>query len=338
MAEYFEQRAMELEEEVYSKSLDFIKRLKKLFRESEKAVKLKINEFYADFAIENQISYRESQRILNSDEFRNWRMSIDDYIALAEDTGDESLIKELDILSKRSQINRLDSLLTQIKAEQDLLYSKQLSLFNQHMTSIYSTSYYTTVYNTQNYLKLYYSFAVVDSDVIKKILMYKNAGSTLSQKIWGNHRKKLFAEVQEKIAQGLATSKGNREIVKEIAERYQVAYSNASRLVRTESSFYLNQANLTGLKETFADEYIYVATLDKRTSDICRELDGKIFKITDAKVGVNYPPMHPYCRSTTAIYIPDVTKYEQRVMRNNDRKSVVKEYMTYSEWENKFIK
>lgn len=337
MAEYFEQRSMMIEDRVYNESTAFIKRLKRLFRESEKIVELKIKEFYADFAIDNQISYREAQRILNDKEFREWRMTLEEYIALANDTGDETLIKELDILSKRSQINRLDSLLSQIKAEQDLLYSKQLSLFNEHMTTVYSSSYYSAVYNTQNYFKLYYSFSVVDSEVIKQILKYKNAGSTLSQKIWGSHRKKLFTEVQDKIAQGLAASKGNREIIKEIAERYQVAYSNASRLVRTESNFYMNQANLSALKETFADEYIYVATLDKRTSTICRELDGKIFRISEAKAGVNYPPMHPYCRSTTAIYIPDVTKYEERVMRNVDGKSVVRENMTYSEWENKFI-
>lgn len=336
--EYFEKRSMLLEDEIYSNSLKFSKDLKKLFKESEKIIKNKINEFYIQFAIDNKISYQESQQLLNNNQFLEWRMSVGEYIELAKETGDDNLIKELDYLSKRSQINKLDSLLTQIKAEQDLLYSKQLNLFNEYITSTYTTSYYKTIYNTQNFSKLYYSFSILDTDTIKKILSYKNAGTTLSQKIWGNHRKKLFSEVQYKIAQGLAAQKGNKEIAKEISERYDVAYSNANRLVRTESSFFLNQANLDGLKETFADEYIYVATLDKRTSTICRELDGKTFKISEATVGVNYPPMHPYCRSTTAIYIPDVTKYEQRVMRNIDEKSVVRENMTYSEWESKFIK
>ncbi|MDZ5017221.1 phage head morphogenesis protein, partial [Clostridium perfringens] len=47
------------------------------------------------------------------------------------------------------------------------------------------------------------------------------------------------------------------------------------------------------------EEYEYSATLDLRTSDICSELDNKPFKVKNAIVGVNYPPMHANCRSTT---------------------------------------
>lgn len=41
----------------------------------------------------------------------------------------------------------------------------------------------------------------------------------------------------------------------------------------------------------------YVATLDERTTDICRALDGKVFKIGDPKA--KSPPQHWGCRSTT---------------------------------------
>jgi NAD+--asparagine ADP-ribosyltransferase len=36
-----------------------------------------------------------------------------------------------------------------------------------------------------------------------------------------------------------------------------------------------------------------------RTSNICKELHNKTFEVKNAKVGENYPPMHPNCRSTT---------------------------------------
>lgn len=41
----------------------------------------------------------------------------------------------------------------------------------------------------------------------------------------------------------------------------------------------------------------FEATLDKRTSKICREHDQRIIPIDKIKIGVNAPPLHPYCRS-----------------------------------------
>ncbi|MGL5051574.1 MAG: minor capsid protein, partial [Fusobacteriaceae bacterium] len=40
-----------------------------------------------------------------------------------------------------------------------------------------------------------------------------------------------------------------------------------------------------------------------RTSDVCKSLNGKIFKIKDAKVGINCPPLHPFCRSTLVVVL-----------------------------------
>jgi SPP1 gp7 family putative phage head morphogenesis protein len=56
----------------------------------------------------------------------------------------------------------------------------------------------------------------------------------------------------------------------------------------------------------------YLAELDDRTSDICQELNGKIFQLwepifekwqtiawyTNDYETTNHPPMHPNCRST----------------------------------------
>lgn len=338
MNDYFEKRALQIEDKQFRGSIKFSNKIKKLLKESEKEVINQINKFYLDFAIDNKISLQESRRLLNSSEFKEWRMSIKDYIEQAKELNNDELLKELEILSKRTQISRYEALLSNIRAENDIAYSKQLKLFEEHMAGVYKATYYKNIYNIQSNLNLYYNFGIINSEGIKKIMSYKNQGTTLSKNIWGNHRKKLFTEVQTQLARALATTKTNKEIAKEISKRYDVAYSSAERLVRTESNFYMNQASLDSLKETFADEYIYIATLDSRTSEICRELDGKVFKINEAQVGVNYPPMHPNCRSTTAIYIPDITKYEQRVMRNADGKSVVKEYMSYEDWENKYVK
>lgn len=91
------------------------------------------------------------------------------------------------------------------------------------------------------------------------------------------------------------------------------------------------------------DEYIFLATLDKKTCHncgdekrkSCAELDGKVFKISEAKVGVNKHPMHPYCRCTD---MPNTGKTIKRSVRDESGKTIfVPSNMTYSQWYEKYV-
>ena len=59
----------------------------------------------------------------------------------------------------------------------------------------------------------------------------------------------------------------------------------------------MNEATVNNYKENGIKEYEFMAFLDKKTSPQCRELDGKIISISEYKAGVNFPPVHPNCRS-----------------------------------------
>lgn len=86
-------------------------------------------------------------------------------------------------------------------------------------------------------------------------------------------------------------------------------------------------------KDCEIENYEFMATLDNKTSVVCRELDGKIFPVKDAVPGKNYPPMHPNCRSTTVCAFDD-DKVTKRVARDSSGKSYeVPSNMTYHEWE-----
>lgn len=73
----------------------------------------------------------------------------------------------------------------------------------------------------------------------------------------------------------------------------------ARRIVRTESAYVANAAQAKAYGEAGIERYRFVATLDSRTCECCAALDGKVFDLAKAKPGTNYPPMHPFCRSTT---------------------------------------
>ena len=65
-----------------------------------------------------------------------------------------------------------------------------------------------------------------------------------------------------------------------------------------------------------------------------KELDGKVSKMTDAQVGVNFPPMYPWCRYVTIANIDDDTL---KTLDRRAGKEKVPADMTYKEWEDKFV-
>jgi len=78
-----------------------------------------------------------------------------------------------------------------------------------------------------------------------------------------------------------------------------------------------------------------------RTSQMCRQHDNKVYLVKDARPGVNMPPLHPYCRSTT-IAVIDVGEEANLQRRARDpvtgKTYLVPASMSYQEWYEKFVK
>ena len=95
-----------------------------------------------------------------------------------------------------------------------------------------------------------------------------------------------------------------------MADRLNNEYSNALRLVRTETAWVQNEATKQNYLDNDIKYYEFSAFLDKKTSKICKELDGKVIKVEEAVVGKNMPPLHPNCRSCM-IPITEELKFEK---------------------------
>ena len=120
-----------------------------------------------------------------------------------------------------------------------------------------------------------------------------------SDRIWSD-RTKLGYALEDTLKTGLAEGKALQKIARDIRTKFKTSNYNAMRLVRTETTHVHEQSALQFYKDTGVKKYEFMAYIDERTSETCTALNGKRFDIKDAEVGVNYPPMHPNCRSTTA--------------------------------------
>lgn len=116
-----------------------------------------------------------------------------------------------------------------------------------------------------------------------------------------------------------------------------VSYKKCLRLLNTEDSFFSNKAVMDAYKKTTAGEYMILATLDRWTCEVCGSQDTMHYEIKDAKIGVNMPPFHPNCRCTTTVYFEDDDLPSERMMRDENGKSVKTDYMSYDEWKKKYV-
>ncbi|MBQ8981610.1 MAG: minor capsid protein [Eubacterium sp.] len=130
-----------------------------------------------------------------------------------------------------------------------------------------------------------------------------------SDRIWAD-RTKLGYALEDILKKGIAEGISLQKMARDVRIKFKTSNYNAMRLVRTETTHVHEQSALQFYKDTGVHKYEFMAYIDERTSETCTALNGKRFDIDKAEVGVNYPPMHPNCRSTTAPVIDKNTLNE----------------------------
>ena len=176
------------------------------------------------------------------------------------------------------------------------------------------------------------AFAVPDIGGMKVAVDAPWAGKNYSARIWGN-RDRLAQELQETISSGFLSGKSNARVAREIRDRFGVAFRDAERLVRTETSYIAGQADLQAYKDLGIEEYEFITALDSRTCKHCAPLDGQVFYVRDARVGKNYPPIHPNCRCTTGMADERPATGQRRGKNANGKNVLLPADMNYAEWQ-----
>ena len=314
-----------------------LKDIKKIERELLKSYKEAMNEIgkeisnlFYKYAKDNNLSYSDAKKYLNSSEFREFKRDLKSYIKLIEATGDEELLLELNTLAMKSRISRLEEMFYQCGKYINEVYENT----NKRLTVAYSSTikdnYYQTIYDVHKSIGVGASFSYIDNDTIKEILAFPWSGRNYSQNLWINRTKLKNAMVQE-LTQMIIQGKGVKETSKALSKRLDADYKNCLRLIHTEHSYFMSEATAKAYEELEVEYYQYSSALDKRTCGSCGALDSEIFKLSERKVGVNASPLHPMCRCTELPFIEDIKS--TRFARDEKGKGIeIPASMSYKEW------
>ena len=306
--EYWRKRALKLEARANKKGEALQKQLKREYTKAAKAIREKVDSFYMRYAKEQGLSYAEAIKALSSKEAREWRKTIAEYVeeikALPDGAAKSRLIAELDMRPSASQQDRLSTLAGQIDMEIDRLFIGAEQQMTATMTDVLEDGYYRKSFDLQQRAGVMSHIPRLSPEMVENVLTYPWSGADFSSRIWENKRKLLF-NMRQTITQGLMQGQSIARMSKDLGDTLGKSYIVTERLVRTETNHFHAEADKGAYNAAGVEQYEYMATLDTRTSDVCASLDGKVFNVKDAQVGVNYPPMHPWCRSTTVEYDPE---------------------------------
>lgn len=322
---YWDKRALRRLTDAEKISEQHITQIKKIYEQAYRDISKEIQRTYRAYSKNTGLDVDKLKELLTVKETdKVWKT--------LKRQGLDKYIKD----NYKSRISRLEQIQAQIYGKAKLIYPKEELEQTMAYKGVINDSYYKAIYDTQKGLGYDFSFNKIDNNTINLLLNEKWSGLNYSQRIWKN-TDYLAEALSYTIGGAMLSGQSIEKTTRQIKERFNVSKYYAERLVRTETNHFNNEADAMAYEQMGIKKYVFVATLDTRTSEICQSHDNKVYNFKDKEVGVNYPPLHPNCRSKTRGYInEEVEKSLKRRARNPyTGKTEVIDNISYKDWAKK---
>ncbi|MGI5034636.1 minor capsid protein [Clostridioides difficile] len=331
----------QLEEDVHNKGDTFNKELEKQYDLVLYNIIREINNWYMKFAKDNKMSMQEAEKLLNSSELAELKLSLEEYIKYGEENViSQKWMKELESAVKRVRISRLEALELKTRHQIEVLYSKEYEDINTLIADTYKDSYYHTAFETQKGVGLGVLLVMLIPNMINKIINkpWTTDGITFSNRIWNKHRPKLISELDKGLKQTLINGAPPGDLTNKINKNFNTSKEEAKLLVKSELAFFSSASQRDCFNSLGVEKYEIVSALDSRVCEKrCSPLDGKVIEMKYYEIGTTAPPFHPRCRCVVVPYFDGEESY--RSAREEDGETYyVPSSMKYNEWYSKYVK
>ena len=285
---YWLKRSEELDKVATKVEKEVMKELSALYRDAFRSIEKEVNDFMMKYAVDHKLDYATVTQMLTPIDLAEYNQKIEELYAMYRDTGSEYIKIEIDRLNARAKITRLQAL-------QDAINVELTKVTHEYQMTLEDTliGLFTEQYKEVSEL-LGIMAPVINREAIKTIIEYPYAGKMFSDRIWDN-KDALVKHIKQNLTAGIIRGDSIQKMSRQLKKDLNVLYYQAERLVRTETNYAMNQGHLKGYADSgVVEKYEFLAAHDKRTSKLCRDLDGQMFELSKAVVGENYPPMHPF--------------------------------------------
>ena len=226
----------------------------------------------------------------------------------------------------------------------------QVRITKESILNTFTDAYYRYGYMIENASELAI-YSMLSQEIINQMLYNELDTVTWEERIEENNNV-LVRQLREELTTGLIQGLTYTAVAKSVSERLNIGANKAKKIVRTETRRVQEEANLKSMQDAKKKGIItkkqWVSTLDSRTRDTHKHLDGKVVDIDDYfvsrsgkkalaphKFGVAKEDINCRCTMISVIEIDGkvVDNGTRRARNNGDNEiSEVISYKNYNEW------
>lgn len=297
---YWRDRELEWKKKRLKDEQEYADEIQEIYANMMDSVEKEIESFFSRYANKENITMAEAKKRVSNIEIEAYKRKAKKYVK--EKNFSDEANEQMRLYNLAMKVNRLELLKANIGLELVAGHDELKSYTGQKLEGAYLEEIKRNASILGN--------TVIDNAKMAKTVAdssFKNA--TFSERIWVN-QDQLKNSLSSVLSNALIQGKNPREFIPLIRKKFDVSRCNAERLLQTEIARVQTQAQAESYEANGIDEYEYVACGLKDVCPLCKEVDGKVFKLKDMEIGENAPPMHPNCHCSTAPY-SDRKEYEK---------------------------
>lgn len=299
-AEYWAKRRDELLEQMAKDEQELNAKLAKLYEKEVARLERDIAAYYQKYGQDNVIEYRRLLADLSDADRRLLIERMDDFAKKYP-----QYAHLLPVRKSIYKLNELEGIQTSIRLQQLEIGAIE----QEELTAHFERQAQRAANLAAEQMGFGSNFYSVDASVVQSTVGAAWAsGAAFSERIWAN-RERLAAYLNDDfgklIARGVAYDTAARELSGRFAN---VSTRDAKRLVYTEGTFLFNEAQARVHEGDF-ECYALSCVDDNRVCKVCREIQAaqkeSPARFSDRQPGVNFPPLHPWCRCSYTVEVDD---------------------------------
>lgn len=299
-AEYWRARRDELLGQMAEDERELFAKLEKLYATEAAKLERDIASYYQRYGERNVIEYRVLLASLPDEDRRLLMERMEDFARKYPQHAHLMPIRE-----SIYKLNELEGIQAAIRIQQLEIGAIEQELFSEH----FERQAQRGANFAAEQMGFGSNFYGVNAQVVTETVGAAwAAGAAFSERIWEN-REKLASYLNDDFAKLAARGVAYDRMARELADRFgHVSARDAKRLVYTEGTFLFNEAQAQ-VHESDFETYKISCVHDGKACPVCRELEAAQEKdpvrFSDRRPGVNFPPLHPWCRCSYEVVVED---------------------------------
>lgn len=278
---------------------EYDKEIKKIYQNMMDRINNEIYSFYAKYASDNGVTMREAKKRASKLDIEEYARKAAKYVE--EKNFSKQANEEMKLYNLTMKVNRLELLKANIGLElikgHNILYQFFYKLLHRRVTN-----------EADRLSGILGDTVIANKKFADSIVNASFHNATFSDRIW-MHQDLLKNDINNLLQTGLIQGRNPNLLARDLRKRFNVKLSDAERLMRTEMARVQIDAQMKSYVANGIDEFEYIACGGSDVCDICKKLDGKVFKVSKMMISENAPPMHPNCHCSTGVHI-DNKEYE----------------------------